>query len=266
MNFNSYFDRISVKIGNFEASNIFKIRTMKKLLILSAVLGMATMFSCNKLSTGGKLANEVDTASYSYGILIGKSLKEGNLTDIKMNLVMKGVDDVLSGKHDTMKVYMAQGYMEKYYRKVQQQKIEETYAENKKAGIKFLEENAKKEGVITLPSGLQYKVIKEGTGPKPNGNDIVNVFYTGSLIDGTVFESNKGKESVPLSVSSVIPGWSEALAMMPVGSIWEIYIPQELGYGAQNMGGGKIKPFSALVFEIELVSIQPKPAPSEKKK
>ena len=133
--------------------------------------------------------------------------------------------------------------------------MEMKYGENKAAGEKFLAENKTKEGVITTPSGLQYKIIKAGKGELPAKDSKVKVNYKGTLIDGTEFDSSyKRNKPTDLRLNQVIPGWTEALTMMPVGSKWELYIPQELGYGARE--AGKIKPFSALIFEIELLSIE----------
>ncbi len=134
--------------------------------------------------------------------------------------------------------------------------MEEQYSDNKAAGEKFLAENAKKEGVITTPSGLQYKVLKAGNGPVPTADQKVKVEYEGRLIDGTVFDasSKHGNEPVVFSPAQVIKGWTEALTTMPVGSEWELYIPQELAYGPQDQG--TIKPFSALIFKVKLVGIE----------
>jgi FKBP-type peptidyl-prolyl cis-trans isomerase FklB len=134
--------------------------------------------------------------------------------------------------------------------------IEKTYASNREAGEKFLAENAKKEGVVTLPSGLQYKVITEGKGAIPADTSLVEVNYEGRLIDGTVFDSSYERgQSAKMRANQVIKGWTEALVHMPVGSKWELYIPQELAYG-DNDRSDKIKPFSALVFTVELLGIE----------
>ncbi|WP_455673455.1 FKBP-type peptidyl-prolyl cis-trans isomerase [Phocaeicola sp.] len=133
---------------------------------------------------------------------------------------------------------------------------EAKFADNKAAGEKFLAENAKKEGVKTTPSGLQYKVIKEGKGAIPTDSSTVKVNYKGTLIDGTQFDSSyESKEPASFRANRVIKGWTEALTMMPVGSKWELYIPQDLAYGAQQPSQ-QIKPFSTLVFEVELVDIE----------
>jgi len=134
-------------------------------------------------------------------------------------------------------------------------KDEKLYGANRDAGRKFLEENAKKEGVITLPSGLQYKVLVKGDGPVPTNDDKVQVNYEGRLVDGTVFDASAkhGDKPIEFKPSQVIKGWQEALTMMPVGSTWQLFIPYELAYGDRN--SGEIKPFSALIFDVNLVGI-----------
>ena len=132
--------------------------------------------------------------------------------------------------------------------------MEKQYGPNKKAGEQFLAANKKKPGVVTLRSGVQYKVIKEGNGAMPKDTSMVKVNYEGKTIDGKVFDSSyKRGEPISLRANQVIKGWTEALVHMPVGSVWEVYIPQELAYGERNQG--QIKPFSVLIFKIELLSI-----------
>ena len=153
----------------------------------------------------------------------------------------------------------ARVYVEKHADAIKAKALESRYGENKVAGEAFLAENAKKEGVVTTASGLQYKVIKEGKGEVPTETSTVKVNYKGTLIDGTVFDSSyKRNEPTTFRANQVIKGWTEALTMMPVGSKWELYIPQELAYGARETGGS-IKPFSTLIFEVELLEVvQPK--------
>ena len=149
----------------------------------------------------------------------------------------------------------AQVLIQKMMESIKGKAAEKKYADNKAAGEKFLAENKTKEGVKTTASGLQYKVITEGKGEIPNDTCKVKVNYRGKLIDGTEFESTYTRnEPFVTNVGGVIKGWTEALKMMPVGSKWELYIPQELAYGSRDMG--QIKPFSALVFEIELLDIE----------
>ena len=135
-------------------------------------------------------------------------------------------------------------------------KEEKLYGANRKAGEDFLAENAKKEGVVTLPSGLQYKVLTKGTGEKPQATDRVQVHYEGRLVDGTVFDASKkhGDKPLTFAANQVIKGWTEALCLMPVGSKWELYIPYQLAYGERDMG--TIKPYSALIFTVELLGIE----------
>ena len=152
----------------------------------------------------------------------------------------------------------ARTYVETHTEAIKAKALEAKYGENKAAGIKFLEENKTKEGVITTESGLQYKVIKAGNGEIPTKESSVKVNYKGTLIDGTEFDSSyKRNAPATFRADQVIKGWTEALTMMPVGSKWELYIPQELAYGSRETGG-LIKPFSTLIFEVELLEIEKK--------
>ena len=149
----------------------------------------------------------------------------------------------------------ARVYVETQTEVIKAKALESRYGENKAAGEAFLAENAKKEGVVTTESGLQYKVIKEGKGEVPTATSTVKVNYKGTLIDGTEFDSSyKRNEPTTFRANQVIKGWTEALTMMPVGSKWELYIPQELAYGARETGD-QIKPFSTLIFEVELLEV-----------
>ena len=155
----------------------------------------------------------------------------------------------------SMRPEEAQVLIQKMMESIKGKAAEKKYADNKAAGEKFLAENKTKEGVKTTASGLQYKVITEGKGEIPNDTCKVKVNYRGKLIDGIEFESTyERKEPFVTNVGGVIKGWTEALKMMPVGSKWELYIPQELAYGSRDMG--QIKPFSTLIFEIELLDIE----------
>jgi FKBP-type peptidyl-prolyl cis-trans isomerase len=146
-------------------------------------------------------------------------------------------------------------------------KLKAAAVENKKTGEAFLAANKTKEGVVTLPSGLQYKIIKEGTGPKPTAEDTVLCHYRGTLVDNTEFDSSyKRGEPLKIPVGGVIKGWTEAIQLMPVGSKWQLYIPSDLAYGERGAPGSPIGPNSALVFDVELISIEPKAAPKEQPK
>jgi FKBP-type peptidyl-prolyl cis-trans isomerase FklB len=186
-----------------------------------------------------------------------------NAVDIDPNILVRGMKDELAGKtqmtDDEVKTVMTafQGEM----KKKQEEKMQEAATTNKKDGDAFLAANKAKNGVVTLPSGLQYKIITEGKGPKPTAQDTVECNYKGTLLDGTEFDSTAkhGGKPATFPVGGVIKGWTEALQLMPVGSKWELFIPSDLAYGARG-AGGVIGPNATLVFEVELVSIQPKPA------
>ena len=204
------------------------------------------------------------------GTQIGTSLKAqekaGLLGDstlkVDINLIKQGLINGLKRSNIQMTAKDAQTYLNTTMQALQSKKMEAQFGPNKKAGEKFLAENGKKAGVITTASGLQYEIIKKGTGPIPTATNKVKVNYHGTLIDGTVFDSSvERKEPVVFPVNQVIKGWTEALQLMPVGSKFKLYVPQQLAYG--NGGQGKIQPFSMLIFEVELLSIEKDtPAPA----
>jgi FKBP-type peptidyl-prolyl cis-trans isomerase FklB len=208
------------------------------------------------------LKTDKDKISYALGMNIGKSMSK-NAVDIDPNILVRGMKDELAGKtqmtDDEVKTVMTafQGEM----KKKQEEKMQEAATTNKKDGDAFLAANKAKDGVVTLPSGLQYKIITEGEGPKPTAQDTVECNYKGTLLDGTEFDSTDkhGGKPATFPVGGVIKGWTEALQLMPVGSKWQLFIPSDLAYGARG-AGGVIGPNATLVFEVELVSIQPKPA------
>lgn len=170
-------------------------------------------------------------------------------------LFYRGFIDALKADTTHFNLTAAEAYFKQKQAADKLAKEEKLYGPNREAGKKFLEENAKKDSVITTPSGLQYKVLVQGTGDVPQVTDKVLVNYEGRLIDGTVFDASKKHGDKPASFrpDQVIKGWTEALTMMPVGSKWQLYIPQELAYGERN--AGQIKPYSTLIFDVELVGI-----------
>lgn len=207
--------------------------------------------------------NKEDAELSDLGNKIGTSLKEqsksGLLGDpsikVDIDLVKQGLVNGLKNYNEQMSSAQAQEYLQKVIPALQAKRIESQYGQNKKAGQLFLKENAKKAGVITTASGLQYEVVVKGKGPIPNDSSKVKVHYHGTLIDGTVFDSSvQSKEPVVFKVNQVIKGWTEALKLMPIGSKFKLYIPQELAYGSAERGA--IKPFSALIFDVELLSIE----------
>ena len=185
---------------------------------------------------------------------------DSTMTVSRENLLAGFIAGV-SEKHDAMTLVTAQTVSRTKMDEVREKSLLQRYADNKKAGEDFLAENKTKEGVVTTASGLQYKILKKGNGPVPTETSRVEVNYKGTLVDGTEFDSSykrkdKDGKSKPASfmANRVVKGWTEALTMMPVGSKWELYIPQELAYGSREMGN--IKPFSTLIFEVELISTE----------
>jgi FKBP-type peptidyl-prolyl cis-trans isomerase FklB len=174
------------------------------------------------------------------------------------NAFLKGINDAVEGDTLPVSEFEIQAYLNEYFTKLQTQQVEKDYKDNMDKNVAFMESNSKKDSVITLPSGLQYIVLKEGKGNKPTMNDKIKVHYSGTLIDGTIFDSSyQRNEPAEFVVGQVIPGWVEALQLMPVGSKWRIFVPEDLAYGSQPPRGSTILPFSALIFEVELLDIIP---------
>lgn len=199
----------------------------------------------------GLLKNRIDSVSYGIGVNIAENLKAQGLNNVNTTLLVKAIQDMLTNKTLTLSKEQSEMSISNY---LQQLKAEK-FAKNREASDKFLAENKAKPGVVTLPSGLQYQILKEGNGPKPTINDKVKTHYHGTLIDGTVFDSSVERgEPISFPVSGVIKGWTEALQLMPVGSKWRLFIPSDLAYGDRG-AGAKIGPGSALVFDVELLDI-----------
>jgi FKBP-type peptidyl-prolyl cis-trans isomerase FklB len=233
---------------------------IKGLIVLTSVVAIM-LGSCAKTSvTGAKIKTKEDSLSYAFGIVNFNALQSDSLK-LNPTIVAKAMLDGENGKPE-MSDEIARGFIMSFVtarqalqagQKAEQDKVlyKDYIAENEA----FLAKNKEKAGVTVTPSGLQYEVIKMGTGNKPTANSTVKVHYVGTLIDGTEFDSSVSKgEPVEFPVSGVITGWTEALQLMPVGSKFKLYIPQNLAYGA-SQAGELIKPFSTLVFEIELLDI-----------
>ena len=193
----------------------------------------------------------MDKFSYAIGLGIGQNLLSMGAQGINVEDFAQAIADVLNRKETAISHNEAREIVNKYFMELE----EKMNAENIEKGKAFLEENAKKEGIITLPSGLQYHVITEGNGKKPSATDKVKCHYEGTLIDGTLFDSSikRGQPAV-FGVNQVIRGWVEALQLMSEGSKWRLFIPAELGYGAQQ-AGEMIPPHSTLIFEVELIEV-----------
>jgi FKBP-type peptidyl-prolyl cis-trans isomerase FklB len=204
------------------------------------------------------LKDQRDKASYSIGVNIGNGMKANSL-DLNTEALMAGLQDGISGakpqlsdkeREDTLMAF------EQDLQKKETERLKQLAEKNKKEGAEFLAANKAKEGVKTLPSGLQYKVLTEGNGPQPKPTDQITVNYRGTLLDGTEFDSSyKRGQPVTLPVNGVIKAWSEALPMMKTGAKWQLFVPADLAYGEQG-AGRVIGPDSTLIFEVELVSIK----------
>jgi FKBP-type peptidyl-prolyl cis-trans isomerase FklB len=208
------------------------------------------------------LKTEKDKVSYAIGVNIGKSMRKDTV-DIDPAIFSRGMKDALAGgklllTDDEMKAALTK--LQTDLRAKQEEAMQKAGEINKKTGQDFLAQNKTKEGIVALPDGLQYKILKEGTGPKPTATDTVVCNYRGTLIDGTEFDSSyKRGQPATFPVSGVIKGWTEAVQLMPVGSKWQVFLPADLAYG--NRGAGQdIGPNATLIFEVELLSIQNKAA------
>jgi FKBP-type peptidyl-prolyl cis-trans isomerase FklB len=208
------------------------------------------------------LKTDKDKVSYAIGVNIGKNMRKDTV-DVDPAIFARGMKDALAGgklllTDDEMKIVLTK--LQGDLRARQEQATQKAGELNKKAGDDFLAQNKTKEGIVALPDGLQYKILKEGTGPKPAATDSVVCNYRGTLIDGTEFDSSyKRGQPATFPVSGVIKGWTEAVQLMPVGSKWQLFLPADLAYG--NRGAGPdIGPNATLIFEVELLSIQNKAA------
>ncbi len=228
--------------------------------ILLPVLGLGFVLSLAACGKDSKSELKTDTEKFSYaiGMDIGKSLKRLD-TEIDLVALRQGAQDVLDDKETLLTQEQVVEVMTSFSQKIQQEQEEKqktAAATNIEEGKKFLEENAKKEGVKTTKSGLQYQVLTEGKGEKPKASDRVSVHYKGTLLDGSVFDSSYERgQPATFPLNAVIPGWTEGLQLMPVGSKYKLFIPSELGYGERG-AGPKIGPNATLVFEVELLAVE----------
>jgi FKBP-type peptidyl-prolyl cis-trans isomerase FklB len=229
---------------------------MKSYLIPMLALGL--LVGCSNAPDKPDLTNPKQKASYAIGVNVASTLKAQGL-DLDAKALTAGINDTLAGT-----LALSQQDLTDTLTKLQQEMMARANAQSKidgdanlKAGMDFLAANAKKDGVKTTASGLQYKVITSGTGASPTKTDTVKVHYQGTLIDGTVFDSSVQRgQPITFPIVNVIPGWTEALQMMKVGDKWQLFIPANLAYGAQSPPGSRIGPNSTLIFEVELLGVE----------
>ena len=223
-------------------SNLIKMKNL--ILSLIVLLGFSSINAQN-------LNTEMEKVSYSLGVNVAKSVKSQGLESIDSDAIAKAFKDVFEGNTLEISEEEANIVLQDYFGKLanEKQKV------NVEAGQKFLDENAKRDGVVTTATGLQYEVLKEGSGDSPKETDNVTVHYHGTLIDGTVFDSSVDRgQPATFPVNGVIPGWVEALQLMNAGAKYKLFIPSNLAYGERGAGGA-IGPNATLVFEVELISI-----------
>ena len=258
-------DTMSYAIG------LAQTQGLKEYLVGSLGVDTAYMGEFIKgLNEGANAGDNKKKAAYYAGIQIGQQIStrmikginhevfgDDSTKTISMKNFMAGFVAGTTGKGALMTVDSAQNVAQALMQAIKAREMEKTYGSNKAAGEKFLAANAKKDGVKTLPSGVQYKVIKEGNGAIPADTSLVKVHYEGRLLNDSVFDSSyKRGEPINLRCNQTIKGWTDAMVHMPAGSIWEVYIPQDLAYGEREQG--IIKPFSMLIFKIELLEVNPK--------
>ncbi len=224
---------------------------MRAKILISVFFVTAAVFSScgqdDEIHTN--LDTDIDTLSYALGLTFGSSLQQGGLEDVNLEALAMAIQHLFDDSTLEFDPQEANLIINDYFAQIH-------FGENLEEGEEFLAENRLREEVTTTESGIQYEVIEMGDGPKPSSDDEVLVHYEGTLIDGTVFDSSYERdEPAQFVLSQVIPGWTEVMQLMPVGSKWKVYIPQELAYGANPRQGGAIEPYMMLIFEIELLDI-----------
>jgi len=229
---------------------------MKKLLIaLIFLIALMTNLTAQvqEVPKEAPFKNAVDSLSYSFGLLIGNNLQTQGVKELNHDLFIKGFNSGFTNEEPAMKLEECNTYVQDYFNK----QIAEEANMNLQKSAEFLVANQSKEGVITLPSGLQYKILEPGEGTPPLATDQVRVHYKGTFIDGKVFDSSiERNEPIVFAVNQVIPGWTEALQLMKPGAKWMLYVPPALAYGEKG-AGGVIGPNQALIFEVQLIEIIP---------
>ena len=234
---------------------------MKRNTLVIAAIAATAFTACNQPQEkgfSGTLTNAADSVGYALGVNIGANLKQQGLEEMNDQAMAEAMKQAIAGDSNTlMSAEEAGQFLNTYFMNLQKSKMEKDRVEADSKEQAYLDENAKREEVSTTASGLQYEVLVPAEGPKPLATDEVKVHYTGTLLDGTVFDSSVERgEPVTFPLNRVIPGWTEGVQLMSVGSKYKFYIPYALGYGEQG-AGGSIPPFSTLIFEVELLEINP---------
>ena len=245
-------------MGRFCRHAFIRIKgIVMKMKLVAAAMSLA-MITAHAATDKPALTSDLDKLSYSIGSDLGKNFKRQSI-DVNPTIMAQGIQDGMSGGTLLLTDKQMKDVLSKFQKDLMAKRTAEfnkKSEENKTKGEAFLSENKGKQGVVTLPDGLQYKIITAGTGEKPSKEDTVTVEYTGRLINGEVFDStDKSGKPATFKLSQVIPGWTEALQLMPAGSTWEVYVPANLAYGTRSVGG-PIGPNEALTFSIHLISVK----------
>ena len=225
---------------------------MKNILIILFLFSIFFYYSCENSFTNKKvvLKNRTDTISYSLGVNIGEKIKAEGAEEINSEVLIVALNQVLSEDSLLINEEQATNILRKYFATLKKKESKQTHID----GEAFLKQNKNNKNIYTLESGLQYKIIKQGTGKIPVFTDMITMHFTGSFIDGTIFDNTFDKKPVTFPINKSIKAWQEALIMMPVGSTWELYIPPELAYGKEG-SGDVIKPNTVLIYKIKLIEI-----------
>lgn len=230
-----------------------------RIVFVFSLISVFVISACSqeKKYASVKLKSKEDTVSYYLGLAYGSGIKQAKIDSVfQSEAFQKGLYQSIYQDTIPVSPNEMQAYLSAFFAEFQQKQVEIEYKDYIAQNKTFLAENAMKDSVVSLPSGLQYKILKAGNGNKPGMNDRIRVHYTGTLIDGTVFDSSyERNEPAEFNVGEVIPGWTEIVQLMPVGSKWRVYIPENLAYGSQSPQGSPIKPYSTLVFDVELLDI-----------
>jgi len=232
-----------------------------RVILIFSFIGFFFIAACSseKNYAQVKLSNKEDSVSYYLGVSYGSGLKQSKIDSIfNSQAFLKGMNEAINSDTLPVSQFMIQTYLNSFFMEFQTNQLKNEYKDYIAENKKFLTANAKKDSVVSLPNGLQYVILRNGNGNKPTITDRIRVHYSGTLIDGTVFDSSYGRnEPAEFNVGEVIPGWTEIIQLMPVGSKWRVYIPEDFAYGSNSPQGSAIKPYSTLIFVVELLEILP---------
>lgn len=223
------------------------------LSIVAAAIGIMATSCSQKMKESGSLVNTVDSVSYAIGLNVGQNLKQNKAGDLNYEALRLGIEDMLTDDSNlAISREASMTLMQAYF----MERFNQEAAANLEKADQWLETNKSKEGVVSLESGTQYRIIRQGDGPIPTEEDQILAHYTGRLIDGKVFDSSVDRgEPLKFVLGEMIPGWKEVITKMPVGSKWELFIPPQLAYGESGTRDGSIPPNAVLIFEVELLEI-----------